>query len=268
MRKLATFIVTLILTNLAFAQLPPPKSMLYGAKTIDGDLSDWAGADWLTLGAGNPDGGATWGAATDLTNAKYSCTWDESGFYVAVQLTDTVPTYESLNNGYFPTWWNSTDQIEVYVDSANTNYAYYSYGGSSGFSFADAQQYIISPDPCGLVGSTWAILGWMNTATLARAGVITPIMALATEGYTLTYEVHCPAQQPAGTALPLSLGMTVGLDVTAMSNDGTTYSLLSANDAIGKWYYAGEFQDWILAPEPLTITLLSLGGLALLRRKG
>ena len=266
MRKLLVVAMLLASSGVAWGQLPPPKSMPYGAKTIDGDLSDWTGADWLTLGAGNPDGGITYGSATDLTNARYSCTWSETGLYVAVQLTDTVPVYEAVP----PSNWDSADFIAVYIDSANTNYVNYAYGGSTGpglvHAFADAQHYIISPDPCGPVGSTWSVVGWWYYSP-ADVGVIAPTVALAIDGDRLMYEIYCPAQQPVGTPLPLLPGMMIGLDLAALSNDGMTYSWHQANSVGNKWNDAASLQDWVLIPEPVTLALLSLGGLSLIRRK-
>ena len=266
MKKVIVLVVVLGMGTMAFGQLPAAKGMPRAigpdAVTLDGDLGDWAGADWLTLGAGNPDGGLTWGDATDLTNAKYAARWDAAGIYVAVSLVDTVPVYELAP----PSNWNSTDHIELYIDSANTNCVGYSYDAFSGpyGMYSQAQQFVISPDP-GNPGGTWQLLGFpgVNPASI---GVLPATVALSITGSLVEYEIYCPAQLD-DAPIALGLGMTVGVDVAALSNDGTTYSMLQANGVGGKWDNAGNLQDWILIPEPITMVLLGLGGVALIRRK-
>lgn len=273
MRKLLVVIIGLAIASVAFGQLPPEKPMLYGPKTVDGNLDDWAGATWIVLGAGNPEGGFTAGGVRDVSNASYAVTWAENGFYVAVQYTDAIPVYEPADA---LTGWNTTDHIELYIDSANTNYGNYAYSGSTGGTtadwYADAQQYIISPDPCN-PGGTWQLLGYPGL-TPEFVGLTPANVVLNITGNRLIYEIFVESQQPAGVFSPNFFSKEVGLDLAIVSSDGTTleggvpnYAMLQANPAMGKFLNAGSFQNWTLVPEPITMVLLGFGGVAVIRPK-
>ena len=271
MKKVIALIMVLGISTMAFGQLPAPKLMaeanpLNGmhSTTVDGNLGDWATAAWVTMGAGNvADGGVTWGGATDVTNAKYSVRWDPGGIYMAVSLNDTAHVFQNP-----ATNWNSCDKLEVYMDTANTNYGApppgtsgYAYTGSMGAAYDDAQQYCIGNDPCN-PGGTWQVLGFPGVAPAVPATVVATIT-----GSLLEYEIFVPRQY-AQVAVPGHLlGDTVGTDLAVMTNDGATYGMLQANGVGGKWYQASMMQDWILVPEPITMVLLGLGSVALIRRK-
>ena len=100
------------------------------------------------------------------------------------------------------------------------------------------------------------------------------VIAVAINGFTLTYEIYCAAQQPAGTPLTLQIGDMVGADIAIVSHDGVvfegggvSYQMVQANQAPAKWLNAVMLQDWIIIPEPVTVLLLGLGSVALIRRK-
>lgn len=273
MKKVLLLIMVLGICSVAMGQeLPIPKLMPYdnGRTTLDGDLSDWDGEiSWLALGwPANPEG-QTAGGATDITSASYAVRWDAGGIFYAVTVTDTVPIYLPYVPGADPpqpSTWNNHDHLEVFIDSANTNWpGEYAYSGSNGSAFADAQQFIISPDPCGPVGSSQTVMGWPGVYPSA-ASVIDPTVALAVNGDTVTYEIYCAAQQTAGIPFALQMGYTVGVDIGAVSWDGANYAMLTANQVPNKWRFASAMQDWILIPEPITIVLLGFGGVALIRR--
>lgn len=265
MKKVIALIMVLGISTVAFGQLPAPKLMYPGGGvTLDGNLSDWATANWLTLGVGNPDGGVTWGAATDLTNAKYAARWVAGGIYVAVSQVDTVPAYEAQP----PSNWNSTDHIEVYVDSANTNWVGYAYDGTGGpmLAFSKAQQFVITPDGSALP-AVFQGLGFPPTVP-GPIGVTPATVVLSITGTLVEYEMFIPAQVD-DAPMVLTFASTVGLDLATLSGTavGGTYSMLQANGVGGKFNNAAMFQDWILIPEPMTMILLGMGGVALIRRK-
>ena len=290
MKKVIALIMVLGISTVAFGALPAPKFMPVtnvpwnaSVTTVDGNLSDWATASWEVLGVGNvyPGGtGVTWGGATDLTNAKYAARWDPTGIYIAVSQTDTAPTYEPAVPGrppgsYLPSNWNSTDHLEVLIDAANTNFVHYAYDAATPppYAYDNAQQFVISPDPCN-PGGTWQLLGFPGVFP-ASIGVMPATVALTITGSLVEYEIFCPSQL-AGAPYPLGLitmiggnpyPTMVGVDLCTLSNDGSTYSMLQANDVGGKFDNAPAFQDWYLIPEPMTMVLLGLGSVALIRRK-
>lgn len=286
MRKVLAFIVVLCVCSTAMGQLLPiPKLMRkdLGRTTLDGDLSDWVGEiSWLPLGYPDNPVGQTAGGATDMSNAAYAVRWDPCGIYYAVTVTDTVPIYlpytpETYPENPSPSAWNNHDHLELFIDAANTNFANYAYSGSTGigsdFSYADAQQHIISPDPCGPPGSTQDVMGWPGLYPSQR-NVFDPVIMLTVDGFTLNYEIYVPSQQPAGTPLLLHIGRTVGADMAIVSHNGVvfesggvSYAMVTANQHPAKWLNAVGLQDWILIPEPVTMVLLGLGGVALIRRK-
>ena len=253
MKKVIALIVVLGISTMASGGLPAPMIMpkAFGgdAVTVNGDLSDWASAAWVPLNF------VLCGLGTDVSDAQYAARWDDNGIYMAVTLTDTVPVYESNPAAN----WNTDDHLEVYVDSANTNYVGYAYS-PSGLPYGDAQQYVVRPDPLALPG-TWQVLGWPGIAPPLPATV-----ALQITGSLMEYEMYIPAQYQQAP-IGLTFGSTVGLDLAYLSNSITTYVMLQNNDVGGKFNDASAMQDWILIPEPITMVLLGLGGVALIRRK-
>lgn len=259
MKKIMVLIVVLGMGTMALGALPAaklmPRAIGPDAVTVDGDLGDWAGADWLILGAGNPEGGVTWGEATDVSNAKYAARWDAGGIYVAAMCTDTVPVWTANDTG-----WNDSDRCEIYMDATNSNLEGYAEIGTSGAQ-SDAQHHIVGLSG---VASHWATCGMIGGSP--PPGPV-PTIVTSVAGNTYMYEAYCPSYDGTLAPFGLSLGMTVGLDVGMLSNDGATYSMLQANNVGGKFNDAAGFQDWTLIPEPVTMVLLGLGGVALIRRK-
>jgi hypothetical protein len=256
MKKFLALLLVLALVSTATGQRPNPKFMKrsWNVMTVFGDLSDWTGCDWLILGAGNPDGGVTWGGKGDVSNAQYCAQWQNHGVYVAVTYDDTDLNYAGGN--WSTEWPPDGDGAEIYMDSANTNYANYHYNGSSGTHHDDAQQWLLPISGAADIG-----LGNLNTRNAM------PGLAVTVLGTSVTIEAFIPSQQKMGTLLPLKKQDRIGFDVASVSGNGASYQMMQANNVGAKFYQAANFQDWFLVPEPMTMVLLGLGSVALIRRK-
>ncbi|NLF29270.1 MAG: PEP-CTERM sorting domain-containing protein [Planctomycetes bacterium] len=220
------------------------------AVTVDGDLSEWADAAWVALDT------AYAGTAADITSGKYAVRWSDAAnlLYVACEVVDVQ---QHRADGYLA--WNGQDDIEVYVDAANNDMAYSS-------ALDDYAQQIVFG-----VGPTDVAWSDSSDANLVPAFAVVGLgdayvyeMAIAPYGY---YAGN------GGTALPqatvdLAMGQNIGLDVVAgtLMDDGT-FAML-ANNAVGaKFRLSDAMQTWTLVPEPASLSLLALGGIALLRRR-
>ena len=165
MKKLLSVMLVLGLSTVAFGF-----NMAQGTATIDGDLSDWAGATWIAVDkvySGNP---------SDISDAQYSARWSSvtNRIYVAVQYNDSAQGFNASRT------WDGKDGIEAYIDASNSNTSPYQ------ATFADAQQYAIALDGA---GGDFYMLG----AHLGREDMLAqhaPNYAIALNGATVTYEVE------------------------------------------------------------------------------
>jgi hypothetical protein len=210
-----------------------------GIATVDGDLSDWAGANWIAMNAvfyADPPE-----LAFDLTGAKWAAKWTPDTIYVAVTGVDTDHVFTATNQG-----WDQQDSVEVYVDAANQNYVGYADPGS----WSQAQQYCGAPTPT--AGEEWLNMGWVDVPEGTLPGFETTVV-----GDTINYEF---ALRPynnynindvaASTAVTLSGGMTIGLDVvidTRQATWGTGFGMLCWQNGPDKWNDASVFLDQVLA---------------------
>ena len=205
-----------------------------GTATVDGDLSDWADAEWISNEAiyhGDP---------ADASGAKWAARWESDMVYVAATIVDTdhvfVPAHES---------WNGQDCLEVYIDAGNRDVE--GYHGT----FTDAQQYVFSST--GADANEWICLG-LNP--LAEDQTACPAFEVSVDGDTINYEIAMRPYDafnwddpPSSTVLTLSTGMVIGLDVIHDSKSTTGFGMLSENTMAGKYYIAANMQDYTLVGE-------------------
>ena len=201
-----------------------------GTATVDGDLSDWAGSQWIMADQ------IYYGTPSDASGAKWTARWTSNAIYVAGTITDTDHVFL---DGY--TSWDTQDAFEVYVDAANHDVE-----GYSG-SFVDAQQFIISPNGA---GGTWITLGG---GPLEEDQTACPAYAISVDGNVINYEIELRAYDQFNSADPaasslvtLASGMTVGLDVVFDTKSAAGFGMLCENTMGTKWNQTFQFQDYVL----------------------
>ena len=82
-----------------------------GPITIDGDLADWADANWIPLSRGYVAGIHP----ADVAEAYYAAKWSNATnkVYVAVKVRDTSHIFKNDNNG-----WAYRDTVEIYFHNS------------------------------------------------------------------------------------------------------------------------------------------------------
>jgi hypothetical protein len=219
-----------------------PATIPAGSATVDGDLSDWVGADWTALNI-NYDG-----SATDVLDASFTARWSEDRVYVAVKVRDTAHKFADIY-----TDWAARDGMEVYLHTTGN--------GPDHFPFCEtAQQYTFGFNAAGT--SVWAALGnssmysstnpvYLPTMFIVPADADYCTSAGQINGEWLYYEVSVKpfdflgvVKGGASVASPLALADVIRLDVVVVANNGSTSAgtwnvpgytgMKSANNKIGK----------------------------------
>ncbi|MHB1458771.1 MAG: chitobiase/beta-hexosaminidase C-terminal domain-containing protein [Armatimonadota bacterium] len=197
--------------------------------SIDGNLTEWADAEWAPLDQ-NFDGDPA-----DIAEAYYAAKWGDNGnrIYVAVKVRDTAHSFTDTYLNY-----DARDAIEMYIHTTgDTSINYYP-------AQADAQHYTIGFKTDG--ASLWEQIGYIPTdpheqAIPAHAG----FQAAGTvAGQWLNYEAaitpfHYFSLSGVGI-VPSTLvsGQIIGFDVCAVGHNGA-YTGMKAENLLG-----GKSSDW------------------------
>ncbi|MFW6146729.1 MAG: hypothetical protein ACOC7R_05285 [Planctomycetota bacterium] len=203
-----------------------------GSATVDGDLGEWAAADWIALDE------VYSGGPTDVTDARYCLRWSDADnlLYVAVEVTDTE---QNLEPAY--TTWNGQDDIEVSVDAGN-NTAYFEGDMTKG------QQIMFGAAPG---GTDWVIASWGNPVGTD----LVPAYAVVVDGDVIRYEAAIvPYSHYSGwsgddqqAVVDLAADVELGFDVVAVTKlDDGTYGMLTNNLVGGKFQQGSALQKWVL----------------------
>jgi hypothetical protein len=208
-----------------------------GQITVDGNLQEWANAQWATDNITYTVGHEP----TDITagTAQVAYAWDSatSKLYVAVKVQDN---FHFLMDDYTTnTQWNARDGIEIYVHTTGGPATTYqltsdvaqcycvgiknSDGAQVWKRFGQAQAI---PDNCSFVAAGRTGLdGWLYyeaeiTPWVSYGGILVP-----------------PGNNTANT---LTAGMDVGLDVVVVTKTATDYGALTENNPL----MSGKYNDW------------------------
>ncbi len=216
-----------------------PYTAAEGTATIDGDLSDWADADWIVLDEIYDP------VPSDMSGARYAVRWNDADnvILLAVEMTDTEhvlsPDYAS---------WNAHDDIEVSIDGGNHDVEFLSLMGYG-------QQIVVGADGA---GGDWIIASWYNAVTPDLA----PAYAAAVNGDVLSYELSIVphsfyagwgATDDAGlmgsddtVVVDLAPGVEIGLDVVAVTAYDGGYGMMTNNLTKGKYHLGSSLQAWVM----------------------
>ena len=206
-----------------------------GSATIDGDLSDWAGANWISMEQ------VYHGDPFDMSGARWAARWESDMIYLAATVVDTDHVFNTAHAG-----WDAQDALEVYLDPANRNVDRYDLAG-----FVDSQEWVLSST--GVDDGEWICLALYP---LAEDQTAVPEFEISVDGNNINYEI---AMRPydsfdqndpaASSILALSAGMVVGLDVVIDSKWSDGFGMLCENQMTSKWSNALQFQDYVLVSE-------------------
>ena len=255
MKKLLVLTMVLAISSIAFGANPMNWKIPPGSATVDGDLSEWAGALWDDMAAltylgpaPDPWAGADWG------NSFHTARWVPGGLYVAVKVTDVDNQFSV--SGYPGPWLS--DYVNISVDPTNDKVGEVRLNGLVNGAVWTAGR---DQNP-----ADWLALNEGNDALPGLGEQVAITVTPAT--YQIEYEAFIPANN--GAPVPYSGGHVIGFDVGVVTQYGPTadeWALLNNGNGWPEGDVSYYWQNYTLVPEPFTMTLLGIGGLALIRRK-
>ncbi|NLF30486.1 MAG: hypothetical protein GX591_06325 [Planctomycetes bacterium] len=210
-----------------------PYVAAHGSPVVDGDLGDWAGADWIALDE------LYSGGAADVAGARYCLRWNDAAnlLYFAVEVTDAE---QNLQPAY--TTWNGHDDVEISVDAGN-NTIYFQATMTKG------QQIVFGAAPD---GGDWVIASWSNPVGTD----LVPEFAVVADGTVIRYEgAIVPYSHYSGwsgdteqAVVDLEADVQLGFDVVAVTKlNDSSYGMLANNLVGGKFQQGSSLQKWTLA---------------------
>ena len=196
---------------------------------VDGDLTDWADAEWTPLDVVYD------GSPSDIESARFAVGWSPEGkIYVAIMVDDTEHVFTDEFKSY-----DAGDRAEIYLMAGGRGGPF---GGCARNTMqGPAQQYTL-----GVKASNhreaWMCMG-ENLPVPADAG---PEYAVRVKDSTIVYEAAITSfdyyggliGKPALTKLSkLELGRTVCFDVVVNSRGGGSFGMLAENSSKPKYVH-------------------------------